>query len=429
MKTRQIKAALVLLLAALPLFGATDPPAFYQKGTIYLDWLGTRSPDGTFFNQMSARVRFDLISRPGTGWTFSLDVRDRVGVVANARNQAILYNARLTYDRPGSLFYLSLGQMNLYDSAGIGELMGGVAGIRIMPSLMIGGFGGLESSPYVNQIESNYLKFGGFLRWVGSMGKQFSLSYNQLKFQGKTERQYAYANVFFPIEKIFVLYGDAEYELGAHTASQNRLSRVFVNGRLDLSRWFDFTGTYSSGKGLDYHQFLIEATQDPSLNNQNVARFFYTSYYGGRLSFKPIPNVRLSVSREVSEQRDLNILNHTWRFGAAAWNLLGQGISVTGDYAVNRGDTAESNSYYASLTKEIGRFSLTASISNTYNGVRIDSTSGTPQLIHLNDYQNVGASAFIRVGKSFWVSLEYNYYLQQAANQHFVFVRLIYKTY
>jgi hypothetical protein len=429
MKTRRIKAALVLLLAALPLFGATDPPAFYQKGTIYLDWLGTRSQDGTFFNQMSARVRFDLISRPGTGWTFSLDVRDRVGVVANARNQAILYNARLTYDRSGSLFYLSLGQMNLYDSAGIGELMGGVAGIRVMPSLMIGGFGGLESSPYVNQIESNYLKFGGFLRWVGSMGKQFSLSYNQLKFQGKTERQYAYANVFLPIEKIFVLYGDAEYELGAHTASQNRLSRIFVNGRLDLSRWFDLTGTYSSGKGLDYHQFLIEAAQDPSLNNQNVARFFYTSYYGGRLSFKPTPNVRLSVSREESEQKDLKILNHTWRFSASAWNLLGQGISVTGDYAINRGDTAESNSYYASLTKEIGRFSLTASISNTYNGVRIDSTSGTPQLIHLNDYQNVGASAFIRVGRSFWVSLEYNYYLQQAANQHFVFVRLIYKTY
>jgi hypothetical protein len=427
--TRKIKAGVVLLLAALPLLGATDPPAFYQRGTIYLDWLGTRASDGTFFNQVSARIRFDLISRPGTGWTFSLDVRDRVGLITNARNQAILYNARLTFDRPGSLFYLSLGQMNLYDSAGIGELMGGVAGIRITPSLMIGGFGGLESSPYVNRIETNYLKFGGFLRWVGSMGKQLSLSYNELRFQGKTERQYAYVNVFYPVEKIFFLYGDAEYELGAHTASQNRLSRVFVNGRLDLSRWFDLTGTYSSGKGLDYHQFLIEATQDPSLNNQNVARFFYTSYYGGRLSFKPTPNVRLSVSREQSEQKDLNILNHTTRFSASAWNLLGQGISVTGDYAVNRGSAAESNSYYASLTKEFGRFSLTGSISNTYNGVRIDSTSGTPQLIHLNNYQNVGASAFIRIGKSFWVSLEYNYYLQQAANQHFVFVRLIYRTY
>ncbi|MGZ7046345.1 MAG: hypothetical protein ACXVJK_08475, partial [Candidatus Aminicenantales bacterium] len=136
-------AALSLFLAAFPLFGATDPSAFYQKGTIYLDWLGTRSPDGAFFNQISARVRFDLISRPGTGWTFSLDARDRVGVMATSRNQVILYNARLTFDRPGSLFYLSLGQMNLYDSAGIGELMGGVAGIRIMPSLMIGGFGGL----------------------------------------------------------------------------------------------------------------------------------------------------------------------------------------------------------------------------------------------------------------------------------------------
>jgi hypothetical protein len=430
MKHKTLAGILILiLLAAFPLAGAIDPSAFYQRGTVYLDWYGSRAPDGTFFNQISARVRFDLISRPGTGWTLSLDARDRVGLLETTRNQVILYNARLTFDRPGSRFYFSLGQMNLYDSAGIGELMGGVGGFKITPSLMVGGYGGLESSPYVNRIESGYLKFGGFLRWLGAMGKQVSLSFNQLRFQGKTERQYAYANVFYPIEKIFVLYGDAEYELGGHTASGNRLSRVFVNGRLDLSRWFDLTGTYSSGKGLDYHQFLIEASQDPSLNNQNVERFFYSNYYGGRLSFKPTPTVRLSVSREQSEQKDLNILNHTWRFSASAWNLFGRGISVTGDYAVNRGDAAESNSYYASITKEFGRFSLTASLSNTYNGVRIDSTSGTPQIIHLNDYQNAGASAFIRISRSLWVSLEYNYYLQQAANQHFMFVRLIYKTY
>jgi hypothetical protein len=423
---------ILILLAALPLAGATNPSAFYQRGTIYLDWYGSRAPDGTFFNQISTRIRFDLISRPGNGWTLSLDARDRVGLLGTTRNQVILYNARLTFDRPGSLFYLSLGQMNLYDSAGIGELMGGVAGVKIMPSLTVGGFGGLESSPYVNRIESNYLKFGGFVRWLGAMGKQFSLSYNQLRYQGRTERQYVYANVFYPIERVFVLYGDVEYELGAHTASENRLSRVFVNGRLDLSRWFDLTGSYSSGRGLDYHQFLIEASQNPGLNDQNVERFFYSSYYGGRLSFKPSPNVRLSVGRLWSEQKDLNILNSTWRFSASAWNLLGQGISVTGDYSINRrirGNSAEFNSYYASITKDFGRFSLTGSISNTYNGVRFDSTGGTPQLIHLNNYQNVGASTFIRISRSLWVSLEYNYYLQQAANQHFMFVRLIYKTY
>jgi hypothetical protein len=427
--SHRIKLGIAILLAALPLAGATSPTGFYQRGTVYLDWFGSRAADSTFFNQLSARVRFDLISRPGSGWTLTLDARDRVGLLGVTRNQAILYNARLTYDRPGSRVYFSLGQMNLYDSAGIGQLLGGVAGFKLTPSLMVGGYGGLESSPYVNRIETNYLKFGGFLRWTGSMGKMVTISYNQLRYKGNTERRYAYANVFYPVEKLFVLYGDMEYELGAHTASQNRLSRIFVNGRLDLSRWADITGSYSSGKGLDYHQFLIAASQDPALNGLNVERFFYTGYYGARLSFKPTPTVRLSVSRQQSEQKDLHILNHTWRFSASVWNLFDRGISLTGDYAVNRGDAAESNSYYASVTKEFGRFSLTGSVANTYNGVRFDSTGGTPQIIHLNNYQNVGASAFIRISRSLWVSLEYNYYLQQTANQHFMFVRLIYKTY
>jgi len=426
---RKIRLGIIVLSAALPFAGAAAQTGFYQRGTIYLDWLGSRAADGTFFNQLSARVRFDLISRPGNGWTLTLDARDRVGLLEITRNQVILYNARLTFDGRGSRFYLSLGQMNLYDSAGIGELMGGVAGFKLTPSLMAGGYGGLESSPYVSRVESSYLKFGGFVRWTGSMGKSVAVSYNQLRYQGKTERGYAYANVFYPVEKIFVLYGDMEYELGAHTAAENRLSRVFVNGRLDLSRWLDVTGSYSSGKGLDYHQFLIEASQNPALNDQNVERFFYTSYYGARLSLKPAATVRLSVSRQQSEQKDLNILNHTWRFSAAAWNLFGQGLSVTGDFALNRGDSAESNSYYASLTKEFGHFSLSGSVSNTYNGVRIDTSGGVPQIIHLDDYQNLGASAFIRISRSLMVSVEYNYFLQQAANRHFAFVRLIYKTY
>jgi hypothetical protein len=425
----KIRVTIVVLWAAFPLALPGAQTGFYQRGTVYLDWLGSLAADGTLFNQVSARVRFDLISRPGSGWTLNLDARDRVGLLEGTRNQVILYNARLTFDRSGSRFYVSLGQMNLYDSAGIGELMGGVAGFRLTPSLMAGAYGGLESSPYVSRVESDYLKLGGFVRWTGAMGKSVAVSYNQLRYQGETERSYAYANVFFPVEKIFVLYGDMEYELGAHTARENRLSRAFVNGRLDLSRWVDVTGSYSSGKGLDYHQFLIEASQNPALNDQNVERFFYTSYYGARLSLKPSPTVRLSVSRQQSEQKDLNILNHTWRFSASAWNLFGQGLSVTGDFALNRGDSAESNSYYASVTKEFGHFSLTGSVSNTYNGVRIDTSGGVPQIIHLNDYQNLGASAFIRVSRSLMFSVEYNYFLQQAANRHFAFVRLIYKTY
>ncbi len=426
---RRTRLGLALVLAVLSLRAAVLSQGFYQRGTIYLDWYGTLAADGSDFNQVSTRVRWDLISRPGTGWTLSLDARDRVGLLQPLQNQAIIYNGRLTYDSSHSRVYFSLGQMNLYDSAGIGELLGAVAGWKITPDIMAGGYGGLESDPYVNQIRSNYLKFGAFVRWLGTKGKSVALSVNQLQYAGQTERRYAYANVFLPIEKLLVLYGDTEYELGAHTSPGDRLSRAFVNARLDLGRWVDVTGSYSSGKGLDYHQFLIQASQDPSLSNQNIERFYYSRYGGVRFSLKPVDGVRLSVSRLESEQKDQNIINHTWRFSASAWNLFRAGLAVTGDYTINRGDQAESNSYYASVAKDLGRFSLQASFSNTYNGVRFDSSSGTPTIIHMDNYRNIDLSTFITISRAFMVSLEYDYFLQSAANRHYFYVRLIYRTY
>ncbi len=428
---RTIVYGIVCLLPILPLAAAPPDPGFYQRGTIYMDWYGTQAPDGTMFNQVSARVRFDLISRPGSGWTLAFDARDRVGLIETSAtsNQVILYNARLTYDRSGSPFYLSVGQMNMYDSAGIGELLGGIAGFKLRPSLLVGAYGGLESSPYVNRLEKDYYKFGGFVRWLGNQGKSVTLSYNQLRYLGQTERSFGYANVFLPVESVFTLYGDMEYELGAHTASTNRLSRLFANGRLNLGRWADLTGFYSSGKGLDYHEYLIEASQNPALNDQNVERFFYSDYYGARLSLKPTRTLRLSVSRQESRQRDLGIVNHTWRFDASAWNVLLPGLSFVGDYAMNSGDSAESDSYYISVTKEFGRFSLSGSVSNTYNGIRYDTIGGVPQPVHLADYQNFGLSTFIHLSQKLMLSLEYVYYSQTSANQHSAFVRLIYKTY
>ena len=123
-----------LLVAAGLLLSATRLPAqypassFYQKETIYLDWNGSRYPGGIFSNQVSARIKFALIDPPGKGWTLDLDARDRIGIQERTTNQLILYSARLTFDKPGSRFYLSLGQMNLYDTAGIGSLLGGTAG-------------------------------------------------------------------------------------------------------------------------------------------------------------------------------------------------------------------------------------------------------------------------------------------------------------
>lgn len=432
MRVRKIPAlaclAAALLAARSPVSGQSAGAGFYQRGAVTLDWNGSRFSDGTLFNQVSVRFRFDLIDRPGQGWTLNFDVRDRLGFRGAAANQAIVYSARLTFDKSGSPFYLSLGQMNLYDTAGIGQLLGGLAGIRLGRDFLVGAYGGLESSPYVSRLDAGYLKAGAFVRWLGAKGRSVSLSLNQLAYGGRTERRYAYANVFLPVAKVIVLYGNAEYELGPNVSGENRLSRVFASARLGLGRWADLTASASSGKGLDFHRALIEASQNPSLGDPNIERFYYTGYYGVRLSLKPARTVRLSVSRQQSERKDLGVLNHTWRFGASAWDILGRGLSVVGDYAVNRGDLSESDAFYVSLTKDLGRFSLTGSLSNSFNGVRFDPAGGEPQVIHINDHRNVSLGALIRLGGGLTASVEYGGFLQSGLNEHFLFVRFVYRT-
>ncbi len=430
---RPARSKVVLLAAAILIFGMqmaaqSGGDAFYQKGTVYLDWYGSRYSDGALFNQVSARIKFDLIDRPGQGWTLTVDARDRVGIRGEATNQLILYNARLTYDKPGSRFSLALGQMNLYETAGIGALLGGMAGIKLSRDVLIGAFGGLESTPYISRLDSRYLKGGAFFRWLGPQGRSIGLTFNHLRYDGDTERQYAYASVFFPVRKALVIYGDAEYELGGHVAGANRLSRLFGNIRMDLGPWVDLTASYSSGKGLDFHRYIVEASQDPTLFDREVERFYYSTYYGVRLSVKPARTVRLSVSRQESRQKDLAISNHTWRFGASAWNILGQGLSVIGDYALNRGDLSESDTYYISLGKDFSRFSLTGSFSNSFNGLRIDPSGGDPQIVHLDDFRNVSLGTLIRLGRGLSASIEYGGFLQSGLTEHFLFVRLIYRS-
>jgi len=431
---RRTPARLATVLAAFLIAGARLLPAqspeasFYQRGTIYLDWNGSRYADGAVFNQASLRLKFDLIDRPGQGWTLSLDARDRVGIRGAATNQLILYSARLTFDKPGSRFFLSLGQMNLYDTAGIGALLGGMAGFKLSRDVLVGAFGGLESTPYINRLDAKYLKAGAFVRWLGAQGRTAGLTFSQLTFDGGVERRFAYANLFLPVRKVLVVYGDAEYELGDHVAGENRLSRLFGNIRLDLSRWADVTASYSSGKGLDFHRYLIEASQDPTVFNQDVERFYYSSYYGVRLSVKPARTVRLSVSRQESRQKDLGVVNHTWRFGASAWNVLVPGLSFTGNYAFNRGDLSESDTYYLSLTKDFGPFSLNGSYSNSFNGMRLDSSGGDPQFIHVDDHRNISLGALVRFGRGLAASIEYGGFLQSGENEHFLFVRLIYRS-
>jgi hypothetical protein len=399
-----------------------------MRGNLYLDWLGAKYEASEFFSQLSTRLKIDLIRRRGEGWTLALDTRDRIrfGEGAN-HHQLLLYNARLSYEKQQSRLFFSLGQMNLYDTAGIGQLFGTVLGYKLKPDLLLGGYAGLESSVYIDRLNNDYQKFGVFARYLGSLGKRFSLSYNHVRYSGTTERQYVYASAFYPVKKSLVLYGNFEYELSSNINNADRLSRIFLNARWDPIQLLDITANYSSGRGLDYHRQLIESSQNPALNDRKLERFYYSRYYGIRFSLKPSQGSRIYIGRQESEQRDDNVRNHTWRFGGSILNILKSGITAYGSYSINRGQISESDAYYISLTKDFGRLSWNVSVSNTFNGIRYDHSQGTAQLVHLSDYKTISTYFFIPISSAIAAAFEYEYFIQESSNQHLFFVRLMFR--
>lgn len=399
--------------------------SFYARGAFYLDWFGAKYEETDFFSQVSTRLKMELISRRGNGWTLQLDARDRFRTGEASNNQVLLYNARLHFERPQSRILFAIGQMNLYDTAGIGQLLGGVLGFKINPDWLLGGYAGWDSSVYINRVESGYRKFGLFGRFLGTKGKRLSLSYNQIRYSGMTERQYFYAGAMYPVERMLVFYGNFEYELASYVSGSDRLSRVFFNARWDPTRAVDLIAFYSSGRGLDFHRYVLEKSQDPDLNDGELERFYYSLQYGLRLSVKPTKMLRLYLSRRESEQKDDNIRNHTWQLGGSAGNILDSGLTVYGSYSRNHGEISESDSYFLSLSRDFGPVSWNASFSNTYNGVRFSNTNSEPEIVHLSDYKTLSTQFFVPINRTFAASVEYEYFVQENDNQHLIFLRLI----
>jgi hypothetical protein len=316
--------------------------------------------------------------------------------------------------------------MNLYDTAGIGELTGGIAGYKINKYLSAGGYAGLEPDIYNARLDAKYNKFGIFFRYAGPGAKQFSLSFNHLGFDGQTERPFLYSNVLFPFKRLFVLYGNIEYELDNKTKKEDRLSHLFLNTRVNVTKYADITVNYSSGKGLDYHQFLLEQSQNPTIGNSEIERYYYNETYGIRLSFKPVKNMRLFASRRESQRKDLEIMNHTTRFGLSMTNILKTGVSIYGNYNMNRGDSSESDSYYISASRNFGRLSFSLNFADYYNGVRI-STGGIPEVFHIPDRKTLSTNLFYILNRSLALSLEYAYSYEEENVEHQFFIRAIYR--
>lgn len=422
-KTRFI--LLCFLLCCIAVRGDTGKD-FYLRGAFYQDWLGIKYEDSDLYSRLSSRLKLTLWNKPGEGWTGFVDARNRYNLSYGNKNRLIIYDARLSYDKLKSKLFFSLGQMNLYDTAGIGELTGGIFGYKMNKFLSVGGYAGFEPDIYNARLDAEHNKFGVFLRYIGAGAKQFSLSFNRIGFDGQTERQFLYSNVLFPYKRIFVLYCNVEYEMDNKTNNEDRLSHLFFNTRVNITKYADITANYSSGRGLDYHQFLLEQSQNPTIQNNEIERYYYNRTYGIRFSIKPVKNLRLFAARRESDIMDQGIINFTNRFGMSMYNILNTGISFYGNYNINRGESSESDSYYLSASRNFGKLSFSLSFANYYNGVYI-STDGIPEVFHIPDRKTLSTNFFYILNRSLALSLEYAYSYEEDNLEHQFFIRAIYR--
>ncbi len=400
---------------------------FHLRGALYADLFRATYNDGLSTSQLSTRAKFEMGRRPGEGWRLFFDVRDKFNNGARNANRLIVYDARVIYEDQASPVELSVGQMNLYNSAGVGQLLGGVLGYQINPPITAGGYPGLQADIYDLNVDLQYQKYGVYTQYRGTGAKSAALSYNAIRFEGRGERVFIYASGLFPIANLAVLYGNMEYEVGDYLAQKDRLSRVFLNARYDPTTLVQLSAYYSSGKGLDFHRFLLEQSQNPARNSPELERFYYSKTFGARVTFKPHRRVRLYLAKRESEQKDRMIRNHTTQLGGSAWNIGGSGISLYGSYNINRGDASESDSYRISMSRDFGPLSWTAYYSTTFNGIRFNAVTGRPSIVRISDRSTVSNDFFFSISTALALSLVHDYSSRGVQDENTLFFRVIYR--
>lgn len=404
---------------------AASRASWSWRATFSMDWYRTLQAESAAASQFSGRMKFEMGQRPGEGWRALVDVRDRLHGGPRSNNLVMPYDARLLYDRRDHPLGFSIGRMNLYDSAGAGPLLGGVVSYRASPSLSTGGYAGIEPPMYLRMPDPSSQKYGIFTRYLGAQGRTLAASYNLTRFQGVTERQFIYATGLVPLKQPAVIFGSVEYELNPNVVAKDRLSRFFLNARYDLSPFVDVTAYASSGRGLDYRRFVLEQSQNRRPDAAEIERFYYSRQLGARLHVKPRRELTVFVAPALSEQKDRGIKNHTIELGGSLLDFGGSGLSLYGSYFLNRGASAESDSYRISASRDFGSLSWTGTYSSVFTDIRFDSATGVPELLRSSDRRAASNEFFWVLGPALAVSLEHELSSGGGGDENSFFVRIM----
>lgn len=403
--------------------GEKPKPSLPLHGRFSTDWFGLHRQGG-LDQQLSNRLRLTL-GQPGSGWTLLVDLRDRMELGGEARHRLSIYDTRLMFDNSHHPIYFSVGQMNLFDTAGIGELLGSVIAYRPAPRLLIGGYYGFRPELYAGGLDSAYRKFGWFVHYIRPRGQNLSLSLNELRYSGETERRFVYLGGLTHAGDRVVVFGNLEYELGKSVRRGDRLSRLFLNTRLDLTPDLALTVHFSEGRGLDFHRFLLESAEDPIGRASELERFYFNRQYGLRLRYRLWRGWRLHFGQGLSERKDRSIRNHSTQIGMSTGNLGDTGLSIHATYRLNRGDESESDAARLSISKALGHHSWNITYSNSFNGLRFDSTGGLPEIVHIPSRHTLGNELFFVIGRELGLSFQHERIFGHGYQEDLLFIRLI----
>jgi len=101
------------------------------------------------------------------------------------------------------------------------------------------------------------------------------------------------------------------------------------------------------------------------------------------------------------------------------------GLSVYANYNINRGDTSESDSFYLSISKTLGKHSWSTSYSTSFNGLRFNNAFGVPEVVHMPSRSSLFNELFFVINRSLALSFQHEHTFGLTQGEDLFFVRFI----
>jgi hypothetical protein len=309
----------------------------------YRSWDETES--GLDFQQRTGRVDLGIHELTGRPLSFTLRARSRQDIRARtlslrtpqSERSDRLYELALRYEPPADKLQFEVGRIGIYNFVGVGYLDGGIARLRVAPSLQVGAFGGRGANYEGFGFASEGQKYGAFVHLApggryatGGYDVAFAVVHESA--EGEVSREYLSLESRFGGGSRWSLFQRAELDVNRGwrkelTGSSVQLSNVSLSGNLRLGRSAGAFVSYDGRRNYRYYQNrLVPEEVFDDLLHQGLRAGVNVYRPGG---FGATAGVGMSLKEEDPRHPELNLANaYSANAGVRHTNLLGTGFSA-----------------------------------------------------------------------------------------------------